>query len=84
MHNQLRKERGVVQFEQLGYGAEDHRCKSRSKVSLPVSQAVNGNLFHIGKDKAAKGEGWSSPPFKCNVEDKSASHSSCPYRVALF
>ena len=32
--------------------------------TLSVDQAVNGTFFELGKDKAAKGEGW-APPFSC-------------------
>ena len=35
---------------------------------LSVNPAVNGYLFQIGKDKAAKGEGW-DPLFICYAPD---------------
>ena len=53
-----------------------------------LSHATNGKLcqpstkwvpfFELGKDKAAKGEGW-APPFISCAQDKWDSNPHCPY-----
>ena len=50
----------VEWLEQLGYGAE-----SRDWKTLTVNTAENGTFFELGKDKAAKGEGWAPPFISC-------------------
>ena len=37
--------------------------------TLSVNPAVNGYRFELGKDKAAKGEGWALS-FVCYAQDK--------------
>ena len=37
--------------------------------TLSVNPAVNVYLFELGKDKAAKGEGWARP-FICFTQDR--------------
>ena len=58
----------------LGYNAESHRKVVRSSPGfaihpmtgrLSVNPAVNGTFFESGKDKAAKGEGWTPPFIRC-------------------
>ena len=43
------------------------RCAATRKLSLSTQQKM-GTFFELGKDKAAKGEGW-APPFISCVQD---------------
>ena len=66
----------VEWLEQLGYGAESRRIAvSRGfearlrhaaigKLSLSTQQKM-GTFFELGKDPAAKGEGWAPPFISC-------------------
>ena len=36
--------------------------------TLSVNPAVNGTFFELGKDKAAKGEGWAPPFISCTQD----------------
>ena len=58
----------VEWLEQLGYGAESRRARLRhaatGKLSLSTQQKM-GTFFELGKDKAAKGEGWAPPFISC-------------------
>ena len=68
-------QRGAVVewLEQLGYGAEiavsrEFEARLRhaaiGKLSLSTQQKM-GTFFELGKDKAAKGEGWAPPFISC-------------------
>ena len=59
----------VKWLEQLGYGAESRRIvrvrgSATGKLSLSTQQKM-GTFFELGKDKAAKGEGWAPPFISC-------------------
>ena len=60
----------VEWLEQLGYGAESRRIEARlrhaatGKLSLSTQQKM-GTFIELGKDKAAKGEGWAPPFISC-------------------
>ena len=63
----------VEWLEQLGYGAESPvsrefearlRHAATGKLSLSTQQKM-GTFFELGKDKAAKGEGWAPPFISC-------------------
>ena len=63
----------VEWLEQLGYGAESRRIRefearlchaATGKLSLSTQQKM-GTFFELGKDKAAKGEGWAPPFISC-------------------
>ena len=60
----------VEWLEQLGYGVESRRIEARlrhaatEKLSLSTQQKM-GTFFELGKDKAAKGEGWAPPFISC-------------------
>ena len=62
----------VEWLEQLGYGAESRciefevrlRHAVTGKLSLSTQQKM-GTFFKLGKDKAAKGEGWALPFISC-------------------
>ena len=63
----------VEWLEQLGYGAESRRIAwvrgsaapcGDWKLSLSTQQKM-GTFFELGKDKAAKGEGWARPFISC-------------------
>ena len=67
----IHKRGAVVEWlEQLGYGAESRRIAARlryvatGKLSLSTQQKM-GTFFELGKDKAAKGEGWAPPFISC-------------------
>ena len=62
----------VKWLEWLGYGAESRKRVVSLRLGLAMRQlensvnpAVNGYLFELGKNKAAKGEGWASPFISC-------------------
>ena len=63
----------VEWLKQLGYGAESRRIAmvearlrhaATGKLSLSTQQKM-GTFFELGKDKAAKGEGWAPPFISC-------------------
>ena len=59
----------VEWLEQHGYGAEHEfearlRHAANGKLSLSTQQKM-GTFFKLGKDKAAKGEGWALPFISC-------------------
>ena len=63
----------VEWLEQLSYGAESRRIRefkarlrhaATGKLSLSTQQKM-GTFFELGKDKAAKGEGWAPPFISC-------------------
>ena len=75
------RERGAVVewLEWLGYGAESRRKVAGSRLGLAIvlrglenSFCQTGSkwvpFFELGKDEAAKGEGWASP-FICSAQD---------------
>ena len=45
---------------------------------LSVNPAVNGYLFHLGKNKAANGEGWALPFISC-AQDAAGLYLHCSY-----
>ena len=66
----------VEWLEQLGYGADVAvsrefevrlRHAATGKLSLSTQQKM-GTFFELGKDMAAKGEGW-APPFNSCAQD---------------
>ena len=66
-------ERVVVKWlEQLGYGAESRRKREFAMRQLENSLCQSSckwvPFFELGKDKAAKGEGW-APPFNSCAKD---------------
>ena len=75
----------VEWLEWLGYGAESAvkrefeaglRHVATGKLCQPSSKRVP--FFELGKDKAAKGEGW-APPFISCAQDTVGLYPHCPY-----
>ena len=60
-------ERGAVVewLEQLGYSAESRRIALIRGSASPCGSSKWVPFFELGKDKAAKGEGWAPPFISC-------------------
>ena len=77
----------VQWLEWLGYGAESVKCEFETglchaetgKLSLSTQQYM-GTFFELGKDKAAKGEGW-APPFISCAPDTVGLYLTLPLRL---
>ena len=53
----------VKWLEHLDYGAES--CRKVMSSRLGFANRRLENFFELGKDKAAKGEGWAPPFISC-------------------